>query len=175
MSNSGAGESHGGHGGGLVIDEAVIGDLNSAAVIVHGLIRVLLKIRKVGANGFCRVFWLEGVEELFLDVIPDGEVDGVISEGLPPDDGAVPEAQLDLPNLLGLIPSGDSSGILDSINENPGEYGIFVASSVKKWDVHRTSHTVMVIESGGQSWPGGGGELNHGNVGSSGEGLAVSS
>ncbi len=53
---------------------------------------MLPKVRKVGANGFCGVFWLKGFEKFFLNVIPDGEVDVVISERLPPDDGAVTEA-----------------------------------------------------------------------------------
>jgi hypothetical protein len=90
--NGGAHESDDSHGGGLVVDKAIIGDLNSAAVIIHGLIRVLLKIRKVGTNGFCGVFWFKGVEKLLFDIVPDGEVDVVVPEGFPPDDGAVTEA-----------------------------------------------------------------------------------
>ncbi len=60
------------------MDEAVVGDLNSAAIIVHRFVRVLLKVSEVGTDGFGGVFWLEGVQELLFDVIPDGEVDVVV-------------------------------------------------------------------------------------------------
>jgi hypothetical protein len=53
----------------------------------------------------------------------------------------------------------------DSVDENPGKYSIFFASSVEKRNVGRTSHTVVVVE--------GLGDVGHVDVGSSGEGLGV--
>jgi hypothetical protein len=58
-------------------------------------------------------------------------------------------------------------GILDSVDENPGKYGILFASSVEQRNVRRTSHTVMVVE--------GLGNVGHVEVGSGGEGLGFSS
>jgi hypothetical protein len=165
LGNGGAGESDGGHGGGLVIDKAVVGDLNSAAIIIHGFIRVLLKICKVGANSFCGVFWLEGVEKLLLDIVPDGEVNVVISEGLPPDDGTVPEAKFEFPDLAGLIPGGDGGGILDSIDKNLGKNGVFLSTGIKQRNICGPPHTVMVVK--------GLGDVGHVEIGSGGEGLSV--
>jgi len=128
---------------------------------------VLLEVGEICEDCLGRVFGLKRVQELLLDVVPDGEVDVVVPEGFPPDDGAVPEAQLELSNLLGFIPLGNSGSIFNSVNENPGKYGIFFASSVEKRNVRRMSHTVMVVE--------GLGNVGHVEVGSGGEGLAVSS
>ena len=59
----------------------------------------------------------------------------------------------------------ENGGGLSPVDENPGKYGIFFASSVEKRNVHRTSHTVMVVE--GLS------DVGHFYVGSGGEGLGV--
>ena len=56
-------------------------------------------------------------------------------------------------------------GGLSPVDENPGKYGIFFASSVEKRNVRKTSHTVMVVE--GLS------NVGHFYVGSGGEGLGV--
>ena len=59
----------------------------------------------------------------------------------------------------------ENGGGLSPVDENPGKYGIFFASSVEKRNVCKTSHTVMVVE--GLS------DVGHFYVGSGGEGLGV--
>jgi hypothetical protein len=76
--DGGAGKSDDSHGGGLVVYEAVIGNLYPAAVVVHRFFRVLLKVSEVGANGLGGVLGLESVQKLLFDVVPDGKVDIVI-------------------------------------------------------------------------------------------------
>ncbi len=66
---------------------------------------------------------------------------------------------------MGFIPGGDSSGVPDSVDVNPGKYSILFVSSIEKRNVHRTSQTVMVIE--GLS------NVGHVEVGSGGEDLGV--
>jgi len=48
--DGGTSKPDGGHGGGLVVNEALVGDLDSAAIIVHTFFRVLLKIREIGTD-----------------------------------------------------------------------------------------------------------------------------
>jgi len=82
----------GGDGGWPVVDQAVIGDLHPAAVVIHRLVRMLLQVGEVGTDGLSRVLGLEGHQELRCDVIPDGQVDVVVAERLPSDESPFSEA-----------------------------------------------------------------------------------
>ncbi len=81
--------SDGGHGSRLVVNQAIISDLNSAEKVVHTFVWVLFQVCEVGADGLGGVLWFVGAEERGLHLVPDGEVGGGVSQGFPPDDGAV--------------------------------------------------------------------------------------
>ena len=82
----------GGDGGWPVVDQAVVGDLHPAAVVVHRLVRMLFQVGKVGTDGLSRVFRFKNLQELGFDVVPDGQIDGVVAKRLPPDEGPFSEA-----------------------------------------------------------------------------------
>jgi hypothetical protein len=105
-------------------------------------------------------------KKFLLNVVPDVKVDVVILQQFVPDNGMVPEAHFELPNLAGFIPSCDFSGIFNSVNQNAGKDGIFFATSVKQRNVPWPFHVIMVV-------PGLSEVLSHGDVGSSGEGLGI--
>ena len=85
--------SDGGHGVRLVVDQSVVSDLNPAEEVVHALVRVLFQVCEVGTDGLSGVLWFVGAEESGLHLVPDGEVGGGVSQGFPPDDGAVSKAE----------------------------------------------------------------------------------
>jgi hypothetical protein len=47
-----------------------------------------------------------------------------------------------------LVPRGDLSGILESVNQNSQEYCIFFLVGEEQWDVGRTFHAIMIVEGG---------------------------
>jgi hypothetical protein len=77
---------------------------------------MLFQVGEIGTDGLSRVLGFKGFQELGLDVVPDGQIDGVIAERLPPDKGPFSEAQLKLPNFAGFVPGSNFSGILDAVD-----------------------------------------------------------
>ena len=89
--SGGYGASNSGHGGGLVVHEADVGNLDPAAEVVHRLVGHLFEVGEVGANRLGRILWFVRFQEFFLNLVPVIEVNRVVAERLPPDDGIFPE------------------------------------------------------------------------------------
>ena len=115
LDNSGNGKTDGSHGGRLVINEAIIGYLDPAAVVIYQFVQVLFKVGKVSADCRGGIYWLKCFQKFLLDIVPDGKVNVVVLQQYVPDNGTIPEAHFELLNLTGFIPGGYGSGILDSV------------------------------------------------------------
>jgi hypothetical protein len=116
LGDGGTSEPDCSHGGELVVDKMVIGDLDPASVVVHGFVRVLFEVSKVSAYRLGGIFWLECFQKFLLNVILDIKVNVVILQQFVPDNGTVSEAHFELPNLAVFIPGGDFGGILNYVN-----------------------------------------------------------
>ncbi len=106
-----------------------------ALEVVHRFVRVLFEVGEVGADCFGRIFWLKSFQKFLLNVVPDVKVNVVILQQFVPDNGTIPEAHLELPNLVGFIPVGDISSIFNSVDQNAGKGGIFFVMSIKQRNV----------------------------------------
>jgi hypothetical protein len=77
---------------------------------------VLFEVRKVSTDCFGGIFWLKSLQKFLLNVVPDVKVDVVVLQRFVPDNGTIPEAHFELPNLTGFIPVGNFGDIFDSVD-----------------------------------------------------------
>jgi hypothetical protein len=123
---NGTGESYGGHGVGLVVCEALVGCLHPDMVVFKCFARLLDQVSKVGTNFMCPVLWLVRLEELPLTDVPVLLVVVVIFQGLPPDNGLVPEDNVELSNFTVVGPGGDIGRSFDPLKEMKGSDQVFL-------------------------------------------------
>ncbi len=108
----------------------------------------------------------------------------VLLEGLPTEDGFVAEAHVELYNFAGGIPAGDGGGLVNSLDEKASSHRVLLLTAIVQWNVGGPLDAVMVILGLGHlglveacgcasAW----GSKSHldENIGSSAEGLALSS
>ncbi len=77
-----------------------------------------------------QVLGIKHLEELLFDGVPIFHINIVVLQGLPPDDGLVPEAHVELNELPGIVPGSNGGSFIDPFNKKTSGNCIFVLATV---------------------------------------------
>ena len=135
--------------------------VHSKVVIMHTFALTLGELHEVGAGDLCSVPWLVAGQKFILDGIPIVSGDAGILEGVPPNDGSVAKNQVDLRELMSVVPVCDASSGLDPVDEQSCGDCIFVLSTEEQQHLRGPTESIMALEgsSHGLLLGGGGGHL----------------
>jgi hypothetical protein len=89
-------DTYGSQSGRFFVCQALVGHLDAIRIIVNGLVRFLVQIRKVGAGCFCGVLRLVSLQKFGFDDIPVVNINMFLDEAFEPTHGFIPQTHFEL-------------------------------------------------------------------------------
>jgi hypothetical protein len=145
-------DTHGSQGSRLLVRQAFVGLLDAVRVVVDGLVRFLVQIRKVGAGRFCVLLRLVSLQKFGFDDIPVVDINAFFDEAFKPTHGFIPETHFELQQFTGVIPTGDGAGVVNSDDEQTSGNGVSSWLAIVQRDIRRPFCAVVIIEGLSELW-----------------------